>query len=700
VVTFLQGIKDSKADAALASWVEDQYRDMKSQQLSTKLSWYMNMAMFYGNQWAEVQARYGKIQVPKAPPYRVRHVTNRVRPIIRTEYARVTSSKPSASVIPASSEDEDMFAAYAAEQVWESISSNKKLPEIWNITAWWMLLTGNGFTKTWWDQSIQNPDGTFGDICYGNVTPFHIFVPDLKEERIEDQPYVLNAYTRPVAWVEHFYGNAIGNVTPDVVNSQELLNDAYLDIKGYANKAKPDAVLIKEIWVKPGNTRQLMEGGMVTVVNGKVVTKGSMYSHGEYPFTQFKHIPSGKFYADSVISDLIPLQREYNRTRSQIMEAKNRMAKPQLVAAKGSIDPQKITNQPGLVILYRPGMPPPQPIPLSPLPSYVLQELDRNNLDMEDISGQHDVSKGGAPSGVTAATAISYLQEKDDSLLSHTYQSIENGMQKIAGQTLKLVVDYWDVERMVKVTGDDGFFDTLMLKGSDLKSGTDIRMEGGSALPTSKSARQAFLMDLMKMGFIDPADGLKLMDMGGVQKLWNNLKIDEAQGQRENIRLKTITADQIAQFQSSWQQAQQMGDQNAMQGQPDPMNPAMDAQHGMAMQVPSIIPVNTWDNHEVHIRVHNNYRKTQAFEMLQDEVKAQFEAHVNAHLAAVASAMQEAQGFQGMMGGAPDNSGGAPGSPGSEPPMPDNGFSPGGGMPPGQDSGGPPNAPMGGTING
>jgi hypothetical protein len=299
-------------------------------------------------------------------------------------------------------------------------------------------------------------------------------------------------------------------------------------------------------------------------------------------------------------------------------------------------------------------------------------------MDIEDITGQHQVSRGGAPPGVTAATAISFLQEKDDNLLTHTYQSIESGYEEIARQTLGLVVQYWDVQRTIKVVGTDGYFDVLQLKGVDLRSGTDIRMEGGSALPVSKSARQAFVMDMMKMGFIQPDDGLKLLEIGGVQKLYQKIKLDESQAQRENIKMKRIQPDEIQMYQD---QFMQMQEQAMMTGQQEM---STDGQPLDMQQVPPVIPVNSWDNHGVHVEVHNNFRKSQSFELLPEEIKAEFEKHVNMHLMAIQDAMMQASMFGGgAMAGEQQDNPEASGEPGGPPSMG------------GQEDSGPPEMPGG-----
>lgn len=681
----------------LVAWVKEQYQDMKSARTRQEMVWYVNMAFYKGNQYVELVPRLSRLITPKAPPYRVRHVSNRIKPIIRNEMARLTSQKPSASVIPASSEDEDLFAAYAAEQVWESVSNRAKLNANFRNAVWWELITGNAFVKVWWDKNKidydSGPNGVPGDICFGHVTPFHLYVPDLREIDIQQQPYVLNLYTKPLEWVKRFYGALLDgkNVQPDTVSATEILNDAYLNLDSTAGNKAADSVLCMEMWVKNGGCEFLEGDYVIHVVGEHLVSLAPMYEHGKYPFVHFGHIPSGTFYRTSVIEDLIPLQREYNRTRSQLIENKNRMASLQMRAAMNSIDANKVTNAPGQIIFYRPGLPPPEPLPLQPIPNYVVDELSRNVTDMEDISGQHEVSRGSVPPGVTAATAISYLQEKDDSMLSHTFADVEEGMEEIARQTLSLVGQFWDTEHMVKVVGEEGFFDTLMLRGSDLKSNTDIRMEGGSSLPTSKAAKQALIMDMMKMGFIEPNDGLKILEIGGVQKLQERLRRDESQAQRENIRLKSMQPDMVDQFRMQWQELQmqemQMSemlmqeaaasgqlDPNAGPPQPDEPFKTLDTQ-AQPLEQPAILPVNTWDNHAVHIEVHNNFRKSQAFELLPDKIKQQFELHVQMHVMAAAQAMQEAMMFGG--GGMPP--GGEEPMPGEEPPPSDMGA---GGPPP------------------
>lgn len=640
----------AKANKHIVDWAKSQYERCKQARAGTERQWYLNLSFYFGKQnvipkqnTSLLTGATGSLYVPPAPYYRVRPVFNRIRPTVRTELAKLTAQKPNAFVIPASSEDRDLFAAQAGEQIWDSTYRKHHFNRVMRKALFWTLTCGTGFIKCYWDDSkIDTDSNQQGDFCFQAETPFHIFVPDLREDDLELQPYIIHAQMKSLDWVKMYYPNV--NLNPQTKDNEEILEDSWLNMVGASTINDQQKVLVLEIWVKPGKVAMFPQGGMFTIV-GDSIAQGMMgwpYEHGKYPFAKIDHIPGGKFYADSSIVDLIPLQREYNRTRGQIIENKNRMAKPQLTAEKGSIDPSKITSEPGQVILYTPGFQAPQPLPLQGLPSYVLQELDRTLLDWSDISGQHEVSQGQVPAGVTAATAISYLQEQDETKLSHTVSSVEECVEKIAQMTLTYVQQYWDASRTLKVVGTDGYFDMLTFKGSDLHGNTDIKVEAGSALPTSRAAKQAMIMDFMKMGFISPEEGLEVLELGGINKIYDRLQIDKKQAQRENLKMSQVTPELIQQSNDvQMEQMLQDGFEQDENGYPvDDM--------GMPVVPDLVIPVNTWDNHAVHVMIHNDFRKSQSWDSLDEHVKELFDQHVNQHLASL-EAMQQGQ-MQAMMG--------------------------------------------------
>src|SRR5882757_5223047 len=136
--TFTQGIDNTsnqdasmelattKMQVRIVSWAKTQFERCKQARSGTEKQWYLNLAFYFGkqnvvprNNQTLITSATGNLIVPPAPYYRVRPVINRIRPTVRTELAKLTSQKPNAFVIPASSEDRDLFAAQAGEQIWD-----------------------------------------------------------------------------------------------------------------------------------------------------------------------------------------------------------------------------------------------------------------------------------------------------------------------------------------------------------------------------------------------------------------------------------------------------------------------------------------------------------------------------------------------------------------------------------------------------
>jgi hypothetical protein len=259
---------------------------------------------------------------------------------------------------------------------------------------------------------------------------------------------------------------------------------------------------------------------------------------------------------------------------------------------------------------------------LSPLPQYYVDQQDRVLGDMEDIGGQHDVSRGSAPAGITAGTAIAFLQEADNAYRTPQFQNIEDGYSRIAQQTIENFVQFVDLKRKIKTIGADGSFDTLLLNGADLKNGTDIRIQPGSSIGVSKAAQDARVMDMFGMGIIDQNTALRLLEIGGAQKILDLLQVAERKAQRENMKMKMLQPEQLAEYDMQVQMQQLMVEQTGT---------AMDEQGNLLQPVPPIVSVDDFDVHEKHIEVHNTFRMSQEYEILSDEIKAQFDAHVKMH---------------------------------------------------------------------
>lgn len=778
----LRSFRESAQAGLLAQEVKRWYQQCQSARTAYEQQWYKNLDMVQGRQYTEWSKAKGTMVQRQGLPYEPRLVVNVLEPVVRTELAKVGGSHPNVTVVPASNEEEDLMAARAGEQVWDWFYDFEKIDATLRHAQWWTSVTGNAYVKDYWDAGATDPtiapppkdneDGvpSFlpnrgftvqppkakpkpGRIRAQAITPFHVYVPDLTEPNLQDQPYMLHVYPLTLETARRRYAKFIGadwipskKSTDDIVQSANLLGG-----KG-TNTSNVDVVVVVEAYVKPEVSRFLPNGGVVVMIGDEIVaasTDGLPYRHGEFPFHHLTHIETGSFYRKSVIETMTPLQDDLNRMYSQMTKHRNLMLAPQMFYDAGSVDVRKIQNRAGQWIPIALGANKPVPVPLPEVPNTFWQFLSKLREEMDNQSGQHDVSRAVAPGADTAASAISVLQEADNNFMFDRIASTEALTQGLARHMIALAVQFWDDPRIVKIVGDDGALDVKQLRGADLERATDIRVESGSGLPEGKAARIAVIRDYIKDGIITAADGLKALEMGNLTRVFRATKIDEDQAARENLAMKGMDPEVAKQKQGDAEMAamledtmeeleeeqttqalsdagsmgsnpmadppavsdpdadQELGEDPLTAQQDDapfgapqddapfapgspagaPMAPAAGApgQPGadptaampgvqqdpsttidptasapvLAEQpmTPTAVPVHDWDNHAVHIQVHERFMKSQEYEMLDPEVRKIFIAHRQAHIEAAGrqAQLQTAVGSEptGYAGDAP-----------------------------------------------
>lgn len=580
--------------------------------------WFSNIAFYFGKHYIEWSKNSGtnvsSLIIPRAPAWRVRLVSNRVKPVIRKEIAKINKERPRFYAIPSTADEEDIAKARAADAVAEHLLINQVFTKKKRQAIWWTTLTGTGFIKTYAESE---------DVKFASPSTFHLWVPNLEEPDIQEQPFVIHGIAMEPSEIKAAFGVEL---EPDTTT--ETHETKFLQAMGVEKKPKElQQVFVKEFWVKPN--AEFPNGAMFIIGGGKLlyleegepeleidevtgepvvdpetnepiqkerlpsnilgggpVVSKFPYSHGRYPFSKIEHIPTGKFYGESVLVDLIPLQKEYNRSRSQGVEAVNLTAKPQYKVPKGSVDVSKMVAKPGLVIEYTPGFDPPSVMENPELPAHFHQNQAQALNDMDYISNQHEITQGRTPPGIEAASAIAYLQEESDSILQPTIDSLEEAVEDCGFQAITLAKDYWPVDRIVKIVSGNMVYETLLFKEDTLPDQLDFKVEKGSMAPRSRAGKNAQIMELVKMGLIPGIEGLKYMEMSEVGRLYEDLQVDSRQVERENHRMKN--------------------------GQP--------------------VPLNEFDNDEIHAIYHAKYMKSQTYETLDPQVQQVFLEHYKQHL--------------------------------------------------------------------
>jgi len=369
--------------------------------------WYLNILFYRGKQWAvfgpSPLTKSGVALInPKST--RKRLVFNRIMPMIRREFTKLVKEEPQFYVQPNTTDQSDIAAARTGEAISDYIAYTCGFNKARRVATWWATQTGTGFLKTYYDESKLLPVGPDGsDIggapAYSAPTTFHIIVPFLEVEDIEDQPWVIEQRAVDPEVIKRTYGIEVEPTTQVSTSNLETRFRSAINIKqtGTAKQC-----LLREIWIKPCN--KYPNGYFAVWAENKTLYASEWpYQFKTFPYAVIRHIPSGGFYGISSIEGLIPMQKEYNLTKSQMSEARDLTSKPALTAVKGSVDISKVKAVPGQIIEYMPGADPPRRLVNPDMPTYIDRMVELLIRDMDDNASQFEITKGRTPPGVEAA---------------------------------------------------------------------------------------------------------------------------------------------------------------------------------------------------------------------------------------------------------------------------------------------------------
>ena len=159
---------------------------------------------------------------------------------------------------------------------------------------------------------------------------------------------------------------------------------------------------------------------------------------------------------------------------------------------------------------------------------------------MKETSGNHDVSTGNAPAGITAASAIAALQEQ----AGKTSRTAIKGTYRVFVQIVKCVIElireFYTTSRTFRITGEDGSDEFISFSNKDIGARTVERLDGGSfdaepvfdvivsaqkASPYSAMAQNELALEFYKAGMFEPSRAdqalatLEMMDFRGKEKI-------------------------------------------------------------------------------------------------------------------------------------------------------------------------------------
>jgi hypothetical protein len=649
-------------------------------------TWKVNRAFYAGNQYTYVNSRSGRIErlgtgPTEKPHWRVRITDNQVTKNTHARVAQLVKSKPVFYPTPSDTDIDSQHAAAVGEGLmthfWHQFRMTKLL---WDVLLqscisggyWWIMPDPQAGEPTEYmvDPERGQPILEYGlrqlfeaelasmglppDVMKQTLYPGDISVKVLGAEEVlidpsarnwEDAKYVIVECGMKPEDVKAKWPSA-GDVTPDATpgGSEAIpLNYAKTPV-GAPAKDKT----LKKVYYKYYRPCAEMPKGKITIFiktdgkegkdgRGKILeTRPWDLPFRSFPLVKFPGIPvPGSPYDATVIEMAVPLQRELNRTQSQIMEYKNLTVAPQWKVPVGSLRTQ-LTNEPGLGIEYSPiNGAVPEPVVQPALPPYLVQLVDIITDRIQGQFGLHKVQQGELPPNVESGIGIDLLQEMSTHELAPLISMIEMRIEEAGSMMLSIAANMYEPWRIESIVGTNlrPKVQAFLQQKNNMATGHVVRVEAGSMMPRTRAGRQARILELIKNNIMDPIDGLKFLDLADFAGMRARLEADEGQAIREHERLlkkQPLNPMAYAQAQGQLQMA-------VMAGQLPP------EQAMQMLQEASLSPTAS-ENSQAHLMQHVMYMKSVDFESLPPDVQMMFEQHVQLTKQKIASEAPQPEG--------------------------------------------------------
>lgn len=654
----------------LADFVNNEFERRRNERKPYELQWRLNMEFLQGNQYLDIDTQSMSIMdVPRIYWYQEREVYNMISTISETRIARLSRQKPLMKVRPATGEQNDLSAAKVSSMLLTSTWHDESMDRKYEKFIGWLETCGTAFFKSVWNknkgrilqeevtekdpqqlmdsQQKNNDENTQpsiddpfmskanrvllreGDIETEVVSPFELY-PDNSHGDFDDTKSVIHARAYHLDDIQDWWGTQVEEEKVDTVTLQDSksgmggLGYSVGSFRYNSHSLKRHA-LVKEYYELP--TKRYPYGRMIVVAGDKTLYAGPLpYKVGEdgepdFPFTRAVSVPVvGSFWGKSIIERCIPIQRRYNALRNRKAEYLNLVTVGQWYAPEGVVEDESVlNNEPGNIIRYRNlgnGIRP-EPVVFPSLPSSFENEAQALMQEFTAVSGVSELSRfSEAPTGVKSGVALSIATEQDDTRISMTTNQLEIASVDLGKKWMRLYRQFAQEPRMIRYVGKAAEIDVLSWQASDLRS-DDVIVDNSTALAETPAQRRQMVFDLLNTGMFNRTES-NPFSSEGVRKILELLEFGYWEG--------GIDEDEVLQESKAKRENRDLLEGN-------------------------LVPINDYDNDEVHVREHYRFMMTSDYDdLLQSEVGFMidevFKKHIEFHKMRVQQMMVQQQMMQ------------------------------------------------------
>lgn len=526
----------------IASEIQQDFLERCEARKPFEAQWQLNLNFLLGNQYCSIAPNNEVQDFDKQYFWQERQVFNHIAPILEARMSKLVRVQPTMTVVPASSDERDIYTAKVSKKIIKACKHKLKLTELTNQATLWSEITGSAFYKVIWNNKAgeiigENEKGEpifEGDVEVCVCPPYEIYPDNLSASNLDECKSIMHAKAYSVKDIELNWGVKVEGKDIDVFSLDSVSSIGGF---GYSSKVsrvtaktKKDNAVVIEKYEMP--SKEYPNGRLIIVCENQVLYIGELpYINKQenlrgFPFVQQNALQvSGNFWGTSVIERCIPVQRAYNAIKNRKHEYLNRLSMGIVTVEDGSVDIDNLIEEgmsPGKVLVYRQGSNPPSLMASGKVPSDFGYEEDRLLQEFVLLSGVSDLMRSTSAIGQNVSgVALQLLIEQDESKLTQTAEHIRNAQKEMASQILKLYKQFSVGKRTAKLIGSDGGVDMFYFNSADISS-DDIVFETENEMNETVSQKRSMVFELLNAGLLHDENGklsnsmrLKVLDLLG-----------------------------------------------------------------------------------------------------------------------------------------------------------------------------------------
>ncbi len=453
---------------------------------------------------------------------------------IVNKHADIIDNIPTCSCLPREPQDER--DADLLSRILPVITERSGFSQQYSDNSWEKLKHGGAIYGVFWNSTLENGKG---DIDIRSIALSDIFWQDGITDIQDSKNLFICAFCDP-AELEAIYG--------DFSYEQEKSADEELASYLYGSRSDGDGRCLCVDWY----FKRFDEYGRQRlcfckfVGNKLLYFSDDWYDHGRYPVVIDSMYPEkGSPYGIGMIAIASSTQRYIDRIDGNLLRYTDWASRVRFWAKRSlGVDEEQFCDLEHNIVELE------GDIDEEKLRQIEIRALDENIIEikklkleeLKEITGCREMSVGGTLSGVTAASAISLLQEAGNKSSRDGIEGSHRTFILLMQFCIELIRQFYDRPRCFRITGSLGENIYISYSGESIKGSIcertgilsqpifDLEIRAKRSTPSEKNAKNAFARELYEGGAFSPEKAsetlimLEMMDFDGIGKIRAMLK--------------------------------------------------------------------------------------------------------------------------------------------------------------------------------